>query len=169
MIVDQIVKPKNKSVMKKAGRESETQEVNAVPEGYHTITPFLVVNGASRLMNFISRVFDGEIVSEMKGENDTIRHATMRIGDSLVMIADTMENFPPVPAMLYLYMDDVDAVYRRAIGATAESLREPTDEFYGDRSAGVRDEWGNQWWIATHREDVSQEELERRMQKAGSV
>lgn len=150
--------------MKKTSKGSENTTVNPIPEGYHTVTPFLVVDGAAKLMDFISKAFNGEVTSEMRGDNNRIRHATMKIGDSTIMISDTMENFPPMPAMLYLYVDDVDKTYRRAVEAKGESLREPIDEFYGDRSAGVKDAWGNQWWVATHIEDVSHEELEKRQQ-----
>ena len=98
----------------------------------------------------------------MNDPDGKIMHATAKIGDSIIMVADEMDRFPATSSMLYLYMDDVDTVYQKAIKAGGESLREPTNEFYGDRSAGVKDAWGNQWWIATHIEDVDEEEMERR-------
>ncbi|HEY5919270.1 MAG TPA: VOC family protein, partial [Chryseolinea sp.] len=108
----------------------------------------------------------GEETAMVKDDGGKIMHATVQIGDSLVMVADVMTGTEPMPAMLYLYVDDVDAVYRQAINvAGTSSLREPVDEFYGDRSAGVKDEWGNQWWLATHVEDVSDEEMERRKEE----
>jgi uncharacterized glyoxalase superfamily protein PhnB len=136
-----------------------------VPKGYHTVTPFLMVNDARGLIEFIETALDGRVTSMMKQEDGKIMHATVQIGDSLVMIADTMSGSQPMPAMLYLYVDDVDALYRQAINANGTSIREPVDEFYGDRSAGVRDEWNNQWWFATHIEDVSDEEMERRKEE----
>jgi uncharacterized glyoxalase superfamily protein PhnB len=84
----------------------------------------------------------------------------------MVMMGEPGPEHPPMPAMLYLYVEDVDAVYRRALGAGAVSLMEPADMFYGDRNAGVKDQCGNQWWIATHKEDVSPEELARRAEQA---
>lgn len=150
--------------MKKTSKGSESTMVNPIPEGFHTVTPYLVVNGGSKLIDFLTKAFDAEVTSRLDGENNTITHATIRIGDSAVMIADTMENFPATPAMLYLYVTDVDKSYKRALDAGGKSVREPTDEFYGDRSAGVKDAWGNQWWVATHQEDVSHEELKKRQQ-----
>ena len=132
--------------------------VKPVPDGYHTVTPYLTVKGANSLIDFIKRVFDGEETFRMGG--DTVRHAEMRIGDSMLMLGEAPDE--PVPGMLYLYMPDTDTVYKRALAAGATSLREPTDMFYGDRTASVKDAFGNQWWIATHIEDVSPEEQERR-------
>ena len=102
----------------------------------------------------------------MAGADGAIRHGEVEIGDSRVMLADATNESPAVPAMLHLYVEDVDAVYRAALEAGAESVREPTDQFYGDRMAGVNDAFGNQWWIATHVEDVSAEEMERRQAAA---
>ncbi|MBA4053361.1 MAG: glyoxalase, partial [Marivirga sp.] len=77
----------------KKNKGSQSTMVNPIPEGYHTVTPFIIADGATKLMDFISKAFDGEVTSEMKGDNNTIMHATMKIGDSTIMIADTMENF----------------------------------------------------------------------------
>ncbi len=92
----------------------------------------------------------------------TIQHAEVKIGDSIVMLADAAGEWKPRPSMLYLYVNDVDETYRLALAAGATSLREPTTHFYGDRSGGVEDPVGNHWWIATHVEDVSPEEIQRR-------
>lgn len=92
----------------------------------------------------------------------TIMHAEVRIGDSVVMMGESGGEFTPMPASIHLYVEDTDATYKRALRAGATSLREPADQFYGDRSAGVKDLAGNHWWIATHKEDVSPEELEKR-------
>ena len=89
-------------------------------------------------------------------------HAGVQIGDSQIMVTDSTEKYPPGSTRLYLYVDDVDTTYENAIKAKGTSLREPTDEFYGDRSSGVKDAWGNEWWIATHVEDVDDEEMEKR-------
>jgi uncharacterized glyoxalase superfamily protein PhnB len=155
-----------KQILMKEVKKSRKRSTRAVPKGYHTVTPFLMVNDARGLIEFIEKALNGEMTSVMKTDDGKIMHATVQIGDSIVMIADVMPGMNQVmPACLYLYVDDVDAMYRQAINARATSIREPVDEFYGDRSAGVRDEWNNQWWLATHIEDVSEEEMERRKEK----
>jgi uncharacterized glyoxalase superfamily protein PhnB len=93
----------------------------------------------------------------------SIGHGELKIGDSVVMVGEAPDE--PVTAMLHLYVEDCDAVYQRALDAGAESLNEPTDQFYGDRSGGVRDKWGNQWYISTHVEDVTPDEMRRRAEK----
>jgi uncharacterized glyoxalase superfamily protein PhnB len=98
----------------------------------------------------------------MHQPDGSIMHAEVRIGDSVVMLADAAPKDSTFPAMIHLYIEDTDAAYRRALDAGAISLREPADQFYGDRSGGVKDRFGNHWWLATHIEDVSPEELQRR-------
>lgn len=139
--------------------------VNPIPEGYHTITPLIVTKEAKRLIEFLQKAFDAEsrFVSEDKGK---VMHAEVKIGNSFLMISDANEKFPAVPANHYLYVPDTDSVYNKAIQAGAESLMAPADQFYGDRNAGVKDFAGNQWWIATHVEDVSPEELKKRAGEA---
>lgn len=156
------VNSKTKILMKV---EKDRTSVRTVPEGYHTVTPFIMVNDARGLIEFMKNALNGELTSVVKTNDGKIIHATVQIGDSIVMIADAMPGRSEAPACLYLYVDDVDDMYRKAINANATSLREPIDEFYGDRSAGVKDEWNNQWWLATHIEDVSNEEMERRKEK----
>jgi len=92
-------------------------------------------------------------------------HAEVIVGDSYIMLGEANDKYPTSPAMLYLYVDDVDSTYAQAVKAGGKSLREPTTEFYGDRSSGVTDEFGNQWWIATHVEDVTPEEMQRRQEE----
>ncbi len=140
-------------------------KANFIPEGFHTVTPYLLTKGADKIIEFVKRVFDAEEISRMDNADGTIMHAQVRIGDSMVMLSDARPEYPAMPGMLYLYVENVDAVYDRAIKAGGVSLREPTDEDYGDRSCGVQDVGGNQWWIATHQEDVSPEEAERRMKE----
>jgi uncharacterized glyoxalase superfamily protein PhnB len=139
--------------------------VNPIPEGYHTITPFIVTKEAKRLIEFLQKAFDAEVkhVSEHEG---TVVHGELKIGNSILMIAEGSEKFPAVPANHYLYVPDTDSLYNKALEAGAESLMAPANQFYGDRNAGVKDFAGNQWWIATHVEDVSPEELEKRMKEA---
>ena len=143
-------------------KNQKSKSVKAVPEGMHTVTPFLVVDGANELIRFIEQSFDGKVTSIMKTKEGRVMHAGVQIGDSQIMVTDSTEKYPAGSTRLYLYVDDVDATYNNAIKAKGTSLREPTDEFYGDRSSGVKDAWGNEWWIATHVEDVDDEEMEKR-------
>ena len=141
--------------------------VNPIPQGYHTVTPYLVVDGAADLITFLEAAFGGKEMFRLAGPGGKVGHAEVRVGDSHIMIGDATVEHTPKPAMLHLYVEDVDATYRKAISSGATVLREPADQFYGDRSAGVADRFGNTWWIATHVEDVPQEEIERRAKAAG--
>lgn len=138
--------------------------VKPIPDGYHAVTPYLVVNGAAKLIDFLKEVFGAEEAVRMGDE--TIMHAELRLGDSAIMLSDANPEFPARSAMIYVYVPDTDAAYGRAVAAGARSTREPANEFYGDRSAGVEDAFGNYWWIATHIEDVPAEEMERRAAEA---
>ncbi len=128
--------------------------VKPIREGFHTVTPYLMVQEAAQLIDFVKQAFEATELFRGTGSAGGI-HAEVRIGDSMVMIggAGTWSG-EPMPAAIYLYMDDVDAVYKRALQAGVASLSEPTDQPYGDRVAGVKDPFGNVWYIATHIEDV---------------
>lgn len=139
--------------------------VKPIPDGYHSVTPYLVVDGAAKLIDFAKQAFGAEEMFRMPAPQDTIGHAEIRIGDSVVMLADAGPENPPRPANLLLYVDDCDSTYRKALAAGGTSEREPTDQFYGDRTAGV-DACGIRWWIHTHVEDVSPEEMEKRVAAA---
>jgi uncharacterized glyoxalase superfamily protein PhnB len=137
--------------------------VKPIPDGYHTVTPYLAVPGAAKLIEFVQQTFDAVQVQEcMKRPDGTVMHAEVKIGDSMVMIGEPTGQWPAMPAALYVYVPDTDAIYRRALKAGATSIMEPADQFYGDRNAGVKDPCGNVWWIGTHMEDVSPAEMERR-------
>lgn len=140
--------------------------VKAKPDGYHAITPYLVVERAAKLIDFLAEVFDAEEIERFAAPGDRIGHAELRIGDSVVMLGDARGGHAPMQAMLYVYVDDVDARYQRALAAGATAVQPPTDQFYGDRSGGVKDAFGNMWWIATRIEDVTPVELKRRAQAA---
>jgi uncharacterized glyoxalase superfamily protein PhnB len=144
--------------MKKATR--------SIPKGFQTVTPYLIIPDADRFMEFVKNAFGGEITFVNRDEQNRISHATVKIGSSTIMVSDSMQEMKPETAMLFLYVDDVDAMYKKAIQAKAESIQEPKDEFYGDRVSAVKDEWDNKWWIATHVEDVEGEELEKRAKQA---
>jgi PhnB protein len=137
--------------------------VKPIPEGYRSITPYLVVQGASTLLDFLTHAFDAQILfPPLQQPDGTIMHAEVRVGDSIVMMGEAAGKCTPMPASLYLYVYDMDTMYQRALAAGATSLMEPADQFYGDRTARVQDPAGNQWCIATHKEDLSLEEIEQR-------
>ncbi len=141
--------------------------VKPVPDGFHTVTPYLTVDDAQTLMNFIEQAFDGKVVYRMNDDEGKVRHAEMKIGDSMLMIGQARDEWRPKEANLVLYVPDCDAMYQKALAAGGTMTREMTTHPYGDRSGGVKDPQGNTWWISTHVEDVSPEEMERRM-KAGA-
>lgn len=137
-------------------------EINPIPDGFHRVTPYLVCDDVSKLLDFVARAFYAEVKEKMEVPSGTVMHADVLIGDSHVMMGQACEGNPAMPSMLYLYVEDCDAAFQKAIGAGAESIQEPADQFYGDRSGGVRDPLGNQWWFGTRIENVPPEELARR-------
>lgn len=131
-----------------------------LPDGVHNVNPYLVVEDPEGLIAFLTTALGGAEVSRSVFDGRTT-HAEVRVGDSVVMIGGA-QGWSVTPGMLYVYVDDCDAAYARAIAAGAESIMEPADMFYGDRHGGVRDASGNSWWIATHLENVAPDELARR-------
>ncbi len=140
-------------------------QVDLSAEGYHNVNPFIFVDGAEALMAFLVKVFDGVETERLVRGGGKIGHGEVRIGDSVVMVSDSTEDFPARPCAHYVFVADVDAVYERALAADATAVREPADRFYGNREAGVVDGWGNLWWIATVIEVVADQEIERRWQE----
>jgi PhnB protein len=136
--------------------------VNPKPEDYHTVTPYLIVPGAAEFIEFTKQAFAAQERERFPTPDGKIMHAEVKIGDSIVMLSDSSAEFEPTRSSIHLYVDDVDSIYERALQAGGESLREPADQFYGDRSAGIKDRFGNQWWLATHVEDVSPDEMQKR-------
>jgi len=132
--------------------------VKPIPEGYRTVTPYFVVPDLQRFLSFVERAFGGTVTYLASDHT----HAEVKIGDSMIMAGQEKGDHKAQPISIYLYVEDCDAWYRRAMEAGATSTMEPANQFYGDRNGGVRDEWGNNWWIGTHVEDVPHEELERR-------
>jgi len=135
---------------------------NYIPEGFNTVSPYLIVDGADGLIEFMTKALGGQKTYEMRDSDGKITHATVKIGNSMIMLGDTMRGMGPQTAMLYLYVEDVDGLYKKAMQAKAESVREPEDQFYGDRACCVKDQWGNTWWLAKNIEEVDNAELERR-------
>ncbi len=141
--------------------------VKPIPEGYHTVTPLLSVRGAARLIDFLKKAFGATEIYRFPSPDGTVMHAELKIGDSVLMLGEAADQqHPPMPVALYLYVDDADATYRKALDAGGESIGAPDDMFWGDRVATVKDFAGNKWWIATHVEDVNSGEIERRAQQA---
>lgn len=135
-----------------------------VPKGYHTITPYLLVEGAAEMIEFLQTVFDATPVI-ISHHGDKIGHAALQIGDSMLEVADACEEWGLTSAAIHLYVPDVDATYKKAVEAGAKGLREPTDMFYGERGASVKDPYGIQWHIATQTEELTTEELHRRAEE----
>jgi PhnB protein len=135
-----------------------------IPDGYHTVTPYLLVQDAEKLIDFVIKVFDAKETVRMSMPNGAIGHAEVRLGDSVIMLSEAQGgDYKPMPTGIYLYVENCDAIYKLALEAGATSIMQPTDQFYGDRSAGIKDQFGNLWYIATHIEDLSKKELTKRM------
>ena len=139
--------------------------VKAIPDGYGTVTPYLVAKDADRLIDFLINVFDASVRYQSKDNDGKTTHSEVQIGNSIVMMGRARRDEEINHTMLYVYTEDTDKLYKKALDYGAKSLLEPVDQFYGDRNAGVIDTEGNSWWIATHIEDVSPEELDRRMKE----
>jgi PhnB protein len=147
--------------------------VSAIPEGYHSVTPYLIVDGAAEAIRFYEQAFGAAEVMRMP-MGDRIAHAEVRIGDSHVMLSDEwpdMDFLGPkarggATASLMIYLEDVDSAFARALEAGCSAERPPEDQFWGDRMGTLVDPFGHRWTLATHVEDVSEEEMERRMTEA---
>ena len=133
------------------------------PPGQNTVSPYLAVEGATDLIQFIEKVFHGKQRMLMPGEDGIVMHAEMTIGESVIMLSDSCEHAPVSNATLHIYVEDVDKSYQRALASGATSGREPADQFYGDRTASVLDPFGNTWHIATQVEDLTPEQFEKRL------
>ena len=139
--------------------------VKPIPEGYHTVTPYIVVDDVDPLIDFLVAAFGATEKERVPSQDGPTGHAEVIIGDSYVMMGRAQAEFPALPCMLYVYVPDTDATYARALAAGATSLQEPADMFYGDRNATVKDPTGNAWGIATRQENLTPEELAERAKK----
>ena len=147
--------------------EGTMAPVKPVPEGYHSVQPYLHVRGAAQAIEFYRQAFGAAEVMRIRRPDGAVGHAELRLGDSVIMLADEVPergihsaaHFGGSPVSLMVYVEDCDAAYRQALAAGARNLREPADQFYGDRSAGVEDPFGFQWWLATHIRDLTADEL----------
>jgi uncharacterized glyoxalase superfamily protein PhnB len=147
---------------KSASSTSAKKSVKPIPEGQPRVSPYLVSRDASRVIEFTKRVLGAKELYRLAGPDGKVMHAEVRIGDSVVMVSDGGPEHPPMPTMLSVYVEDVDATYAKAVAEGATPVRPVANQFYGDRSGGVKDHAGNLWWFATHVEDVSPEEITRR-------
>jgi len=148
-------------------------KVNYIPKGYNTVTPYLVIKGAAKAIDYYKNVFGATVVVRMDGPNGMVGHAELQIGDSRIMLADenpqmgnrSAESIGASPVSLYVYLPDCDAVVAKAVAAGAKTLKQVENQFYGDRSGFIQDPFGHLWGIATHMEDVSPQEMKERMKK----
>ena len=148
-----------------------------IPEGYHSVTPYLVVKDAAKAIEFYKQAFGAAEKNRMTQPDGRIGHAEIQIGDSRIMLADEFpernivgpESLGNTPAMIHLYVEDVDAVAKQAVAAGAEEIRPVQDQFYGDRSGMFVDPFGHKWNISTHKEDVSAEEIRKRAAAAAAA
>jgi uncharacterized glyoxalase superfamily protein PhnB len=137
--------------------------VKAVPDGYSTVTPWIISSDTAKLMDYVKEAFGAEEIVRLVGEDGGIGHAEVRIGNAVVMMFDAKPDWPPAPGFLRLYVQDADAVHRQAVAAGGTSVTEVTHLFFGDRVGRVRDPLGNLWWIQSRIEDVSPEQLQQRL------
>lgn len=156
---------------------SASAKVHYTPAGYHSVTPYLYVDGAAAAIEFYKKAFGAIETVRMPGEDGKIAHAEIRIGDSHIMLADESEQvkaFSPkhyggAPFSLMVYVEDVDSVFQKAVDAGATVNRPLADQFYGDRTGGVEDPFGHSWYLATHLRDVSPEEMQQAMERMAGV
>jgi len=141
---------------------ARNDESNPVPDGYGTVTPWIISSDTARLLDFVAAAFDATEIARIINDDGTIGHAEVRIGDSVVMMFDGRPEWPDTPAFLRLYVEDGDVVFRRALAAGAVPVSEMTELFWGDRVGRVRDPLGNVWWLQDRVADLSPEEIQQR-------
>ncbi len=142
-------------------------QVKPIPDGYHSVQPYMHFRNSADAIAFYVKAFGAQELLRMNNKDGRVGHAEIRMGDSVIMMADefpdleafSAEHFGGSAVGLMIYTEDCDATYKQALAAGATSTREPADQFYGDRTSGVKDPFGYQWWIATHIKDVSMEEM----------
>jgi PhnB protein len=150
--------------------------VKAIPDGYHSVTPYLIISGAAAAIDYYKQAFGATELLRMPAPGGKVGHAEIKIGDSPIMLADehpdmgykSPQTLGGSPVSIMIYVADVDKVFDQAIAAGGKAQRPVKDQFYGDRSGTLEDPFGHVWHVATHTEDVSAEEMERRMKAAGA-
>ena len=149
------------------------KRVKPIPDGYTAVTPYLTIKGAAAAIDFYKKAFGAEEALRMNSPDGKVMHAEIRIGGAVVMLHDEMPEWKALspqtigdtPCSIMLYVNDVDAVFKRALEAGATSVMDVADQFYGDRCGGIKDPFGHKWSIATHIEDVPHDEIGRRAAK----
>jgi PhnB protein len=147
--------------------------VKPIPDGYRTVTPYLVVSSAAAAIDFYKRAFGAKEISRMDGPQGKIAHAEIKIGDSILMLSDEMpgsdtkapQSIGGTAVGIFLYLENVDKTFQEAISAGAKTIMPPTDMFWGDRFGKLTDPYGHSWALATHKEDVAPAEMSRRMKE----
>lgn len=148
-------------------------DVKKIPEGYHTVTPYMVIKNAKNALTFYQNAFNAKVLMQMPGKDGLIMHAEMQVGDSKIMLTDEMpgqdakspESYGGSPMSLMLYVEDVDKLFKQATEAGAHVVRPVSNQFYGDRAGTLKDPFGHIWTLSTHVENVSMDEMKRRMEK----
>ncbi|PYN90599.1 MAG: glyoxalase [Candidatus Rokuibacteriota bacterium] len=154
---------------------SKAGKMKAIPKGYHSVTPYLIIDGAARALDFYKRVFGATEKMRMPGPDGKIGHAEIKIGDSMIMLADEHVDmgargpraFGGAAVGIMLYVNDVDATVKSALAEGAKILQPVEDKFYGDRMGTIEDPFGHKWYVGTHKEDVPPDELQRRAAAMG--
>lgn len=149
-----------------------SNSVKPIPEGYHSITPYLIIKGASEAIDFYQRAFGAQELFRMAGPDGSIGHAEIKIGNSIIMLADecpemsnrSVQTLGGSPVGFCIYTEDVDTAFQKALDAGAQESRPLKNQFYGDRMGSVRDPFGYEWSLGTHVEDVAPEEMKKRME-----
>jgi len=145
-----------------------------IPEGQHSITPYLGIKDAAKAIEFYKQAFGAVEMFRLEGPDGRVGHAELKIGDSSLMLADpcdmeggltSSQSLNGVAVGLHLYVEDCDKVYAQALAAGATALHEVKDQFYGDRSGTLKDPFGNMWFVSTHKEDLSPDEIRARAAK----
>jgi PhnB protein len=151
-------------------KEAVMATVKPIPDGYPRVIPYLSIDGAADAITFYGDVLGAEERVRMNGPDGKVGHAELAIGDGLIMLADPSPEGAPTPkavggspVTVMVYVEDVDAIFEKAIAAGADAITKPENQFYGDRAASFTDPFGHRWHIATHVEDVSPEDMEKRM------
>ena len=141
--------------------------VSPIPAGHNAVSPYLVVKDVAKMIDFLITVFEGEKIEGFLKPDGSLMHGEVKIHDSVIMIGQAQPEWSPQTNMIHIYVEDVDATYEKALASGAQSIMPPADQFYGNRESGVTGPMGNSWWIATHKEDLSHEEMMERMKAQG--
>ena len=151
-------------------KEAPMSTVKAIPAGYRTVTPYLTIKNGAKALEFYKKAFGVTEIYKLMMPDGRLGHAEIRLGDSMIMLGDEFPEYggkaPDTlggsPVSIYLYVEDVDAFFKRALAAGAKERKPVMDQFYGDRSGQLEDPFGHLWWVATHKEDVTPEEIQKR-------